>query len=180
MMSSRAKVFSYGPSITSQSPLLSGTVGFPYLFALTATGGAQPYTFILTSGTLDAGLTLLPNGVIAGTPLHSETDTLGFQVIDARGARSNVKLFLMTVTGGMTLTGETLPAAIPGVAYSQNISGQVSGGVPPYVFTLISVTGSDSWNVSTAGVITGNAGRPLLVTDVGQFLVTDTGQNLST
>ena len=68
----------------------------------------------------------------------------------------------------LIFVGETLPTAIPNVAYSQNIAPQASGGAPPYTFTLISQTGPDNWFVSTTGVITG-------MSTAGAFRVTNTG-----
>jgi hypothetical protein len=85
--------------------------------------------------------------------------------------------------GGYTFKGETLPAATEGQPYSQNIAGQVAGGLAPFTFTLIASGGSagDTYTVSAAGVINGTPNvRPLLVTETGVNLVTETGVNLST
>jgi hypothetical protein len=174
---SRAMVFA--PSIT--------TVFFPnannglfYASILTATGGRPPYSFALISGILPTGLSFNSSGLLSGVPSQSETVVLTFKVTDSLGIPSAPSSFSLTVTGsGLNLIGETLPSASPGSPYSQNISGQASGGVPPYTFSLVSSTGSDTWFVSSAGVISGTPGSSLLVTETGNFLVTDTGNGLS-
>jgi hypothetical protein len=80
------------------------------------------------------------------------------------------------------LIGETLPSATVGVAYTQNISGQASGGVPPYTFSLLGTAPpGDTWFISSAGVITGTPiTQNVLITENGTFLVTETGANLIT
>ena len=58
------------PIIVGPPSLPDGTEGRPYSEALTAVGGAAPYTFSITGGTLPPGLSLDPTtGAIAGTPL---------------------------------------------------------------------------------------------------------------
>lgn len=171
---------SFGPRITSISPLTSGVQGTPYSITLAGTGGTPPYTYALISGTLDSGVTLSSSGVIAGTPLNAEADVIGIQLTDANGVKGPVQLFVLTFVPSLFLAGETLPAATNGVPYSQNISGQASGGTPPYTFSLISATGTDSWFVSAAGVITGVPGQAFLVTDTGVPIVTDAGVQLTT
>jgi beta-glucanase (GH16 family) len=54
------------PTVTTTA-LPGATVGVGYSTPLAATGGVTPYTWS-TTGTLPAGLTLSPSGVISGTP----------------------------------------------------------------------------------------------------------------
>jgi len=67
-------------SITTTS-LPSITVGMSYSVTLSATGGIQPYTWSLSSGTLPAGLTLSGAGVISGIPTAEGTNSFTVQVI---------------------------------------------------------------------------------------------------
>ena len=49
-------------TVTTASPLPGGTVGQPYSETLAASGGAQPYTWALSGGSLPAGLSLSTGG----------------------------------------------------------------------------------------------------------------------
>ena len=57
--------------------------GKAYTATLTAMGGAGTPKFVLTSGTLPAGLSLVPStGVLSGTPTAVGTYTFDIQVQD--------------------------------------------------------------------------------------------------
>ena len=84
----------------------------------------------------------------------------------------------LVVLPTLTFIGETLPATI-GVPFSQDISGQASGGTLPYTFSLLASTG-DSYTVSPAGVINGVPGQQFQATNAAVLLVTDTGIQLVT
>ncbi|MHC4941300.1 MAG: putative Ig domain-containing protein, partial [Planctomycetota bacterium] len=60
------------PTITTQT-LNQGNVGHTYLQRMQANGGSLPYTWwVSTSGDqLPAGMSLQPNGALAGTPQQS-------------------------------------------------------------------------------------------------------------
>lgn len=81
----------------------------------------------------------------------------------------------------LVLNGETLPTAYSAygglLAYSQNISGQATGGTPTYVFSLASVVGSYSWTVSTGGVINSNSPASINLRDdnTGAYRVDNAG-----
>src|SRR5436190_13083433 len=56
-------------SITTASPLVSGTVGTAYSQTLAATGGTPPYAWSVISGSLPTALTLnATSGSMSGTP----------------------------------------------------------------------------------------------------------------
>jgi len=92
--------------------------------------------------------------------------------------------YLVSPQGGgpLRLVGLTLPAAIMGVAYLQDISTQASAGVPAYnPFTLIAQTGPDGWGVSVVGVITGTPVAPSVqITDDGTYIVDENGNAMVT
>src|SRR5437867_8771732 len=56
-------------SFTLIANLPTGVVGVPYSGAMVATGGTAPYKFVLSDGSLPAGLALnSTTGTITGTP----------------------------------------------------------------------------------------------------------------
>jgi hypothetical protein len=128
-----------GPTITitTISPLFSGTVGTAYNQAFAASGGTPPYQWSVTSGATD-GLTLnASSGALTGTPQSAGTFTFVVRVSDS-GAASATQQFSLTVNApSLTIvTGGTLAAGSVGVSYNQNLPLTVTGGTPPYSWTV--------------------------------------------
>jgi len=126
-----------GFSITSESPLPSGSVGVAYSYALAAAGGAPPYTeWRVISGIVPAGLTLDSSiGRIYGTPPTAGTLSFTVQVRDSVGNTAS-KTFSLTV-GAAPLaitTASPLPSGLLGRAYSQTLA--ATGGSAPYSWAL--------------------------------------------
>ena len=69
--------------VVGPTSLPLGTVGTPYSQALTATGGAAPYTF--TAGPLPAGVTLSPSGALSGTPTVATSIYVTLTATDTHG-----------------------------------------------------------------------------------------------
>ena len=83
--------------------------------------------------------------------------------------------------GILTLTGETLPTAYWGIPYSQSIAGQASGGIAPLTFSQLSDVGNGTYATSGIGVVSGTPYVPAIqVTDVNEYIVSDTGDLLIT
>jgi YVTN family beta-propeller protein len=77
--SNTLSVIQASESATLLPPVLpAGTQGVPYNVTIKAKGGAAPYTFAVTSGSLPPGLSLSSTGVLSGTP--SETGGWNFTV----------------------------------------------------------------------------------------------------
>jgi hypothetical protein len=83
------------PSITTTS-LPIGTVGQAYSVQLSATGGTSPYTWSVSSGSLPAGLSLSPSGLIAGPPTTAGTPTFTATVSDASSQTAS-RNFTLTI-----------------------------------------------------------------------------------
>ncbi len=77
-------------SITTSSPLHSGTEHVRYRVTLQATGGTAPYTWTLFKGSLPPGLALKSTGKIKGTPDSSGTFTFTVKVRDSSSPRQKV------------------------------------------------------------------------------------------
>jgi hypothetical protein len=71
-------------TITTACPLPAATIGTFYNLTLGATGGQPPYTWMVSSGVLPAGLSLDGNsGLISGTPTNSNTYTFNIRCTDS-------------------------------------------------------------------------------------------------
>jgi Putative Ig domain len=117
----------------------SGQVGVTYLKPLAATGGTQPYTWVVATGTLPAGLTLNgATGVISGTPTTAGGSTFTIRVTDAALA--------IALSGSYTIAIATVsPVAIATTALSDGEVGEVyartiaiTGGNGLYTLSLVS------------------------------------------
>jgi len=81
--------------------LATGQVDVAYSQTLTASDGTLPLNFSVSAGTLPAGLTLSPTGVISGTPTVSGPSPVTITVTDAKGcsARGSFSTFLINPNG---------------------------------------------------------------------------------
>jgi hypothetical protein len=73
------------PLQITNSALAQGTIGAPYYQQLTAAGGQTPHSWSLALGSasLPPGLSLAPNGLIAGTPSTTGQSSFVVQVTDS-------------------------------------------------------------------------------------------------
>jgi hypothetical protein len=67
----------------SPTTLPAGTYGSSYSQAIAAAGGASPYTYKITSGSLPAGLSLSSGGLLSGTPVAMGTFTFTVTATDS-------------------------------------------------------------------------------------------------
>jgi uncharacterized protein (TIGR03437 family) len=139
--------FSFGPfpysitpaplTITGPSPdtiLLEGTAS---TLAITGTGGVPPYTFTLapTSGLFPSGISLETNGQIVGSSTTPGLYPFTVVLTDHTGTVLDSPTYSIAISGGAFADSpQTIPDAIVGQAYSQDIS--VTGGVPPYKLSI--------------------------------------------
>jgi SdrD B-like protein/putative Ig domain-containing protein/GEVED domain-containing protein len=83
---SQAVMLQICPVITvAPSTLPNGTVHTAYSQTVTASGGASPYTFTVSAGTLPAGLTLSSAGVLSGTPTSTASASFTLTATDTDG-----------------------------------------------------------------------------------------------
>jgi Putative Ig domain len=163
-------------SITTSTPLPTGSVGTLYSQMLSATGGAPPYTWSLMSGLLPNGLNLSANGFISGTPTTLATFTFTLQVSDSVSDTAT-QTFSLTIApataSSLAITTTSLPQGSLNLPYLQTLA--ATGGVPPYAWSLSSGTLPTGLSLFSSGAI---AGTPTLV---GVFTftvsVTDSASN---
>lgn len=146
------------PTITTASPLTTGTVGTAYSRTLAATGSTTPYTWSLLSGSLPESLSLSTDGVISGTPSAATNASFTVQVVGANGLATN-KAFTLVINPVIT-NSSPLPAGVLGIAYSQSLV--ATGGIAPYTWIITSGGLPAGLALSTGGGITGT---PSMVTN---------------
>jgi len=143
-------------TITSTSPLPFGVTGVAYSQTLSASGGAPPYTWYLSAGTLPPGLSLSSAGVISGTPTSAGAFVFDVTVYDQLNYPSSYvsKTFSITVATPLSiLTISPLNTGITGTAYTANLA--ATGGLTPYVWSILSGALPPGLSLSPAGVISG-------------------------
>ena len=141
------------PLAVTTNSLPLGNVGSAYGQTLTATGGGSLYTWSIISGSLPAGLTLTAStGVISGTPTTVETANFTVQVTDANTTAS--KALSISIINPLSITTTTLPFALTGTVFNQNLS--AAGGLAPYTWAITAGALPDGLSLNSAtGVISG-------------------------
>jgi hypothetical protein len=124
--------------------------GIPYEAQLAATGGLPPYEW-WGGGVMPAGLTLLLDGTIHGTPLPgiSADYPVMFRAIDAVQAYGD-RSFTIRVLPGVRITTTALPEGSVGRPYTAALA--ATGGAEPYTWTA---TGLPPGLAITGAQITG-------------------------
>jgi uncharacterized repeat protein (TIGR01451 family) len=167
-------VFVGCPTINISPNLLPGGTEFVLYNpqTLTASGGAPPYTFAQTAGSLPAGMNISSNGVLSGTPT-SPSSTFTVTVTDSNNCTAS-KIYTLTLTDPLppiTITPTNLVAGVVGVNYSHTLV--ASGDTGPYSFTNTAGSFPPGLSLSSSGVLSG------VPTAAGSysFTVTVTGQS---
>src|ERR1035438_3925808 len=124
--------------ITTTS-LPTGSTMVPYSQQLVATGGIAPYTWTIPTGTLPAGLSLSPGGLIAGTPTTNGPPMIfTVQVTDSEPTTSPAQATLSITI--LSITTTSLPAATINQPYSATLT--ASGGIPKYTWCVLESSGT--------------------------------------
>ena len=147
-------VIAQGLTITTAPTLPGATVGVSYSVSLQASGGVAPYTWTTLSGSLPAGLSLGSNGSVAGIPTAAGSSSFTVQVTDSLNHTASLQLSI-TVAPVLSITTSSLPGGTVGAAYSQSLA--VTGGTPPYTWSLLTGTLPGGLTLSSGGSIAGTA-----------------------
>jgi hypothetical protein len=141
-------------SITTPSPLSTGSVSAAYSQTMVAAGGIPPYTWNVSSGTLPPGLTLnSSSGAIGGAPTQAGTFTITIQVTDSTSASAHGS-FVLTVASGLAIaTPPVLPAATSTVPYTVTL--EPAGGSSPYVWAVTAGSLPAGLTFNSSGQING-------------------------
>lgn len=142
-------------------------LGQPYTYSLAADGGTPPYTFLVVSGAIPAGLAISPAGDLTGTPTQSGVFRFSVRATDSAGGSGALGFTLrVTNTNGLQFSFPDPPIAARGIPYAFQLVAQ--GGSQPYSFDLF--PGGGALPLGLTLDATGRiAGNPLVA---GTFPVT--------
>ncbi|MDP9838671.1 hypothetical protein J2T09_003443 [Neorhizobium huautlense] len=149
-----APTFAFSPAAGT---LTGATVGTAYSQTVAASGGASPYTYAVSSGSLPAGLTLdMSTGVISGTLTTAGNASFTVTATDANNAAGSSAYALAVTSQAVTLTVSPASGALTsgtvGTAYSGSVS--ATGGTAPYTYDATGLPAGLTLNAST-GTISG-------------------------
>jgi RHS repeat-associated protein len=137
--------------------LPNAQVGQLYGATVTVTGGVGPYAVSLVAGALPAGLSLLPDGSISGTPQSAGAFPLTLRASDAVGCATE-RAYTLTVStptcDSLTLQPVTLPVGAIDRLYRQSLT--AAGGTAPYRFLVTAGSLPAGIYLTTDGVVRGS------------------------
>lgn len=137
----------------SPTTLTSATRNVNYSETIVASGGASPYTYALTFGTLPSGMSLDPNtGEISGKSSTVGTSNFTVTATDTNTNTGDRTYSLEVVDVNITL-GTIVGTLSQNVPTSFTVT--ASGGSSPYVFTLDSGTLPTGLTLASDGTISG-------------------------
>ncbi len=155
-------------SITSTSPLSSGTANNQYSTALAASGGILPYTWSQTAGQLPPGINLDGTGLLSGTPTVAGIYSVTIQVLDSSSIPfTDSKTFQISVSP--TITTSSLPAGSVNQQYPATYltAAGLSSSSPTWSATGLptGLTVSTGGQLSGTPTVTGNFSPQFSVMD---------------
>lgn len=114
----------FGPvTITLNPPTLPpGPATLFYSQTITQTGGVEPVTFSLSEGALPGNLTLLPNGVLSGTPPAPGFFPITVRATDAEGSFGERAYMLEITTAPIPILLASGTVSPPGLLSLRDIS----------------------------------------------------------
>jgi len=143
------------------------TKGVNSITAVSASGGKLPYTFSLASGTMPAGLTLNPDGVISGTPSVSGSFSLNVKVTDA-AATNITQSYALTINPSpvVVVAPLFLKGATTNTVWTKSVRGQ--SGFAKYTLSQSGLPVGFTFNAATgaiSGTPTANFSFTITATD---------------
>lgn len=139
-------------TVTNSAP--AGTVGVPYSYIVTASGGVGPYTYSKSAGTLPAGLALVAGGTISGTPTTAASYNFTVLATDSQSHTGSTAAAVTIAAASNPVVSGTLPGGIVNVVYVST-SFSSSGGTAPYTYATTVGNVPTGLTLSSAGVLSG-------------------------
>lgn len=128
----RSKVFTLvigqcATIVLSPSSLPDGVTGSAYNQTLTASGGAAPYTFSVTSGSLPNGLSMDSSGNLSGTPLTPGGFFFTISALDSNGC-AGTQDYSITIAAGCLFCDDFEDGSLdPNWTYSKPLWSEANG-----------------------------------------------------
>jgi len=141
-------------SITTPSGLPNGSIGVLYSLTFAVAGGAGPYQWTTSAGTLPGGFTLdSSTGALSGTPVGAGTFSFTVTVTDSSAHQASQQFSLTIVSGLVISTAPQLPTGFVGSPYSETLN--AAGGTPQYRWAVTAGTLPPGLGLSPGGVLSG-------------------------
>ncbi|MDZ4289467.1 MAG: putative Ig domain-containing protein, partial [Prosthecobacter sp.] len=119
----------------SPATLPNGGLNTDYSQTITASGGAAPYTYSLSSGSLPEGLNFDDDTAeISGRPVTLDSGTFTIVATDANGCQGTRSYTLTVACPAVTITPE-LPNFTVGTAYSETLEASPQSGLLAQYFS---------------------------------------------
>ncbi len=162
------------PVTVNPASVPNATVAAAYSQTLTASGGTAPYSFLVTPGSLPAGLTLTSGGVLSGTPTAGGSFNFTVTATDSSGFTGTRSYTLVVDPAIITLPATTLANGTLGVALTRAITAATGGTAPrTYAVTGGALPTSLTFNTNSGAI----SGTPSVL---GTFNFTITATDSST
>src|SRR5580704_671425 len=147
-----------GPLQITTLTLPDAQVNAPYATTVAAIGGAKPYTWTISAGSLPAGLTLnAASGSISGTTTQSGSFSVTIQAKDASTPQqTSSKVLSLRVAAAVSpvqILTTSLVGGQVGSVYGAAVT--ASGGTTPYSWSLSAGALPNGLTLSGAGQISG-------------------------
>ncbi|MGE0101487.1 MAG: putative Ig domain-containing protein [Blastocatellales bacterium] len=144
------------PSISiTPATIPAGTRNTAYNQSFSAAGGAAPYNWSLSAGTLPQGLTLSPVGQLSGTPTQNGNFNFTVRATDANNCTGTLP-YALTINidcQTITLNPATLPGGTAGTGYNQALT--ANGGTAPYSFSVTAGSLPGGLTLTSGGTLSG-------------------------
>lgn len=122
------------PVISTLSQIAGGVVGSPYSLTFQANGGAQPYEWDVSPGTLPDGLSLNSSGTLAGIPTIAGSYSFTVRVTDDPGSVGTVAVTMIVAENALAIQTAQSLSGQEGAALDFDL--EASGGTAPYTWAL--------------------------------------------
>ena len=140
------------PTITLGT-LPPASVGTAYNQTNSASGGAPPYTFAVTGGSLPPGFVLSSSGALSGAATNAGNYNFTIKATDTHFCIGTNGFNLAVNCPAISVSPATLPTPLVGTPYSQAYS--ANGGTAPYTFAVSGGRLPSNFALSGSGVLSG-------------------------